>query len=60
MVAKEETVNSQVNEVPLCPPRHAVLEVPMDTWVSTVVVAPIKVSTGDVYWLKPVPVKVIV
>ena len=54
------TVNSQVNVVPVWPPRHEAAVVPMEALPSEVVDVPIFVLTGDVYWLKPVPVKVIV
>lgn len=59
-MAPELTVNSQVSVVPVWPPRHDVFVVPMEASGSAVVEVPIVVPTGDVYWLKPVPVKVIV
>jgi hypothetical protein len=60
VTAPELTANSHVSVVPLDPPRHEAAVVPIVALASDVVDVPGVVSTGVVYWLKPVPVKVIV
>ena len=55
-----ETVNSQVSDVPVWPPRHEAAVVPIEAAASDTVDVPAVVWVGVVYWLKPVPVKVMV
>jgi hypothetical protein len=59
-VAPVVTVNSQVSVVPVWPPRQEVAVVPIEAEPSGVVEVPAVVCVGVVYWLKPVPVNVIV
>ena len=59
-VAPVVTVNSQVSDVPVWPPRHEAAVVPIEAAASDVVDVPAVVLVGVVNWLKPVPVKVMV